>query len=110
MSCDASLECGDLLIGNSMDVQLLSVKVRGVIVPDATVTVTVKTSAGTVVVGADGLAMAAVEDNEGDYLGTLPETLDLVKDGRYQVIVLATKDGLGVGQWTCWRVAKERGC
>lgn len=110
MSCDAELNCGDLLIGNSMDVQLLNTKVRGATVADATVTVTVKTSAGSTVSGADGLAMPAVEDNGGDYLGTLPETLDLVKDGRYQVIVLATKDGLGVGQWTCWRIAKERGC
>ena len=46
MSCDADLECGDLLIGNSMDVRLLNVKVRGVVVADATVTVTLKNSAG----------------------------------------------------------------
>ena len=109
MSCEADLECGDLLIGNSMDVKLLNVKVRDEVVDDATFTVTVKTAAGTVVTGADGLAMPA-DETEGDYLGTLPETLSLVEDGRYQVIVIATKAGLGVGKWTCWRIAKDRGC
>lgn len=109
MSCCAELDCGDLLIGNSMDVRLLGVKVRGVIVADAIVTVTVKNTAGSVVAGADGLAMPA-DETEGDYLGPLPETLDLVEKGRYDVIVTATKDGLGVGQWKCTRIAKYREC
>jgi hypothetical protein len=109
MSCCADLDCGDLLIGNSMDIRLLGVKVRGETVADAVVTVTVKNSAGSVVTGADGLAMPA-DETEGDYLGTLPETLDLAEDGRYQVIVTATKDGLGVGQWKCTRIAKYREC
>ncbi len=107
MSCEADLSCDELYIGNSMDVRLRSVKVRGTTVADATVTVTVKTAAGAVVSGADEVPMPA-DATAGDYLGTLPETLDLVNEGRYQVIVLATKDGLGVGKWSCWRIAKDR--
>ena len=109
MGCEADLNCGDLLIGNSMDVRLLSVKVRGEIVDDATVTVTVKASGGATVAGADELPMPA-DVTPGDYLGTIPATLELVKNGRYQVIVQASKGDLGVGKWTCWRVAKEREC
>lgn len=109
MSCDADLNCGDLYIGNSMDVRLLNLKARGATVSDATVTVTVKNSAGATVVGADGLAMPA-DSVAGNYLGVLPETLDLAENGRYQVIVTATKDGLGVGQWKCTRTAKYREC
>ena len=107
MSCDADLNCDELFIANSMDVRLLRVKVRGVTVADATVTVTVKNSAGATLAGADGLAVPA-DTVVGNYLGTLPETLELVENGRYQLIVTATKDGLGVGQWKCWRVAKYR--
>lgn len=107
MSCEGELACGDLFVGNSMDVRLIGVEVRGDVVADATVTVTVKTSAGTTVSGADGLSMPA-DETVGDYLGTLPETLALTVDHRYQVIVSATKSGLGVGKWTCWRIAKER--
>lgn len=108
MSCEAELNCDDLLIGNSMDVRLLNVKVRGEIVADATVTVSVKTPGGVTIVGADGLAMPP-DTTAGNYLGVLPETLDLTENGRYQVIVTATKDGLGVGQWKCTRIAKYRG-
>jgi hypothetical protein len=107
MSCDADLECGDLLIGNSMDVRLLNVKVRGTVVANATVTVTVKNSAGGTVSGANELTVPA-DETAGNYLGVLPETLDLTENGRYQVIVTATKSGLGVGQWKCWRIAKYR--
>ena len=107
MSCEADLECGELLIGNSMDVRLLNVKVRGAIVADATVTVTLKNTAGVTVSGAAEISIPA-DQSAGNYLGVLPETLDLTENGRYQVIVTATKSGLGVGQWKCWRVAKYR--
>lgn len=110
MNCEGELECGELYVGNTTDVRLIETTVRGEIVPDATVTVTVRTLPlpGAVVGGADAIAMPA-DTTPGDYLGVLPSTLALVKGNRYKIIVAATKDGLGVGQWNVERTAKERG-
>lgn len=105
-----TIECGDLLIGNSTDVCLVSLKANGAFVNDATVTVTVKTSVGGTVAGASAVAMPYVALSDGEYKGVLPNTLALTVDAVYSVEVTATKAGVGVGLWKCKKIAKDREC
>jgi len=109
MSCEGELSAGDLLIENSTDVALVGVKPRGGdFINDATVTMTLRNSAGVVVVGAENLPLEPVEESDGEYLGQLPDSLDLTENGEYKLKVRAVKAGVAVGTWTADLVAKVR--
>lgn len=107
MNCSGELTCGDLLLENTTDVRLVGVKLASTFVNDATCTMTLKTSAGATVPGADGLTLTYT-GTPGEYLGRLPDTLALTEDGNYSLKVKATKAGVAVGTWNSDLVAKVR--
>lgn len=108
MNCEGELSHGDLLLENTTDVRIVGLKVGGAAVNDATCTMTLRTEAGVIVVGADALALTYT-GTAGEYLGRLPDTLALVESGEYRLKVRASKAGVAVGTWTADMVAKVRG-
>lgn len=67
----------------------------GAYVNDATVTMTLKDSAGAAVSGASGLSLTYVTDSNGRYQGTLPYTLSLTAGEDYTLEITGTT-GSGV--------------
>lgn len=103
------ISCGELYIGNSLDVKITGLSDSdGEYIDNATCSVTLKDAEGTVVTGASGLSMAYITDSDGDYLGVLPSTLSLTVDDTYYLEVTATSDDVGVGFWRVELVAKYR--
>jgi hypothetical protein len=107
-----SLECGKLLMNNTVGVRLVGVEVDGVPLNDATCTFTVfliddDTGDTTAVVGAEDLAMAYT-GTPGRYRGLIPNTLPLIEGRRYRIVGTATKAGVGVGEWEADKLAVKR--
>lgn len=108
MSCSANICCGELLIGNTLDVRLVALRVSGNAVNDAAVTMTLRTKEGAIVDDAEDIPLVNVTTS-GEYLGQLPSTLALVENAVYKLTATATKAGVADGSWTATMLAKVRG-
>jgi len=104
-----TISCDDLLVRNSVAVYLIGVEVDGVPLNDAICVLTLLDANDVAVIGADGLPMSYL-GTPGSYRGVLPHSLPLVPKDRYKIRATATKDGVGVGEWECDKVAVRRGC
>jgi len=102
-----TISCGDLLIGNSMAVDLIGLSSEGTAITDATCVCEVRNSAGDLVSGDDPIPMV-YDSDLALYRGVLPADMSLTADARYTITATATKAGIGQGQWTTTRVAKYR--
>lgn len=112
MTCEGEL-LAELLLENTIDVRIVGLKVGSAFVNDATCIVTLREineddSDGSIVVGADSIALDHVDDVDGEYLGRLPADLDLVKSETYRLKARAEKSGVAVGTWSADLVAKVR--
>lgn len=87
----------DNLVVNPTPMRLAS---SGAYINDATVTMTLKDSAGASVSGATGLSLTYVTDSNGLYQGTLPYTLSLTAGESYTLEITGTKAGVARAFWT----------
>lgn len=106
--CSGNVSCGELLIGNTIDVKLVALRVQGEFINDANVSMTLRTKAGAVVDGMEDVPLANV-NTSGEYLGQLPSSLWLLENAVYKLTVKAEKTGVADGSWTANLLAKERG-
>jgi len=99
-----------LFVGNDnyIEVDALSDGASGALINDATVSVTLKDSAGVDVLGqAWPLTLNYVAASNGRYAGILQDTLALVKNAQYQAVI--DVDGGGYqAHWERWYRAIER--
>jgi len=86
----------DNLVQNPTPMRLSS---DGSYVNDATVTMTLKDSAGASVSGATGLTLSYVSGSNGRYQGTLPYTLSLTAGADYTLEITGTSAGSVRGFW-----------
>lgn len=112
MTCEGEL-VAELLLENTIDVRIVGLKVGGTFTNDATCTATLRQineddSDGSVVVGADSIALTYVAASSGEYLGRLPADLSLTKNQTYRLKARAEKSGVAVGTWYSDLVAKVR--
>jgi hypothetical protein len=100
-----------LYIGNTNALELAALRnqVTGEVANAATVTCTLKDTAGNAVAGETWpLAMAYVPGSEGLYRCYLVSTLPLTPEARYVAEVTATVSGSLIGKWLLDVVAKTR--
>lgn len=90
-------------VGNDtvVEVRGLSNEVSGDVLNSATVTCTLKDSAGNAVAGASSLAMSYVTSTDGVYRATLPYSLSLTANARY---TLHIDVNAGSGQRAHWEI------
>lgn len=77
---------------------------NGSYVNDATVTMTLKTSAGATVSGASALVLTYVTGSNGKYQGTLPYTLSLTNGETYTLEITGITGG---GERAFWALAVD---
>ena len=88
----ASASCGELYIGNTINVEIegLQNAASEAYINDATVVFDLKDASG-VVGSQDDVSMPYVADSHGNYLGVLPSTVSLTAGTTYYVAITATK-------------------
>lgn len=108
----SGIECGDLLIGNTNDVQIVGLQNNDddSFINDATCVLELLDSSGNGVSGATNISMDYVAGSDGNYEGAIPHSVSLTEDAEYTIHVTATKEGAGVGDWRCVKRAKYRKC
>lgn len=99
-----------LFLGNDTSVELIGLNRSDTdaYVNDATVTFTLKDSNGTAVTGAENISMSYVSSSNGQYRGTLQDTVTLTNGGTYYLEVTATGAGFK-GFWRFECLARYRG-
>ena len=108
MSCSGELCCGELLIGNTLDVLIVRLRTRGEYVNDANCAMTLRTKEGVEIAGAVNIPLVYT-GTPGEYLGQLPASLALSASAVYKLTATATKAGVADGSWTATLLAQVRG-
>lgn len=81
----------------------------GAYVNDATMTFTLKNSAGTAVSGASAISMSYISGTEGCYSGVLEDGVSLTENSTYYLEITATGSGDRIGFRRLTFVAKYHG-
>ena len=80
----------------------------GAFINSATVTGSLFDETGTVVPGADGFGLNYVTDSDGDYVGTLADSLTL-NTNRFYTLVVDADAGSGLkGHWEIEAIVRKR--